>query len=125
MQSPAWTSSCCAGGALQGEDRPGRARGYRDSDRIHLTAPDGYVAFSEGKDSVVVLDLARDVEADVPVVFFDSGLDYPETYDYLTELAQAWRGKNNGAQQIQEVEGGLDRPLSNQPEISESHSPLD
>jgi 3'-phosphoadenosine 5'-phosphosulfate sulfotransferase (PAPS reductase)/FAD synthetase len=125
MQSPAWTSSCCAGGALQGKDRPGRARGYRDSDRIHLTAPDGYVAFSEGKDSVVVLDLARDVEADVPVVFFDSGLDYPETYDYLTELAQAWRGKNNGAQQIQEVEGGLDRPLSNQPEISESHSPLD
>jgi len=91
----------------------------------HLAGHDGYLAFSGGKDSLVILDRARRVAPEVPVVFFDSGLDYPETYDYLTELAQAWRGKNNGAQQIQEVEGGLDRPLSNQPEISESHSPLD
>ena len=50
----------------------------------HLAAHDGYVAFSGGKDSLVVLDLARRVDPDVPVVFFDSGLDYPETYDYLT-----------------------------------------
>ena len=57
----------------------------------HLAQHDGYVAFSGGKDSLVVLDLARRVDPDVPVVFFDSGLDYPETYEYLTELAQAWR----------------------------------
>ncbi|MGV9867242.1 phosphoadenosine phosphosulfate reductase domain-containing protein [Rhodococcus koreensis] len=57
----------------------------------HLAAHDGYVAFSGGKDSLVVLDLARQVDPDVPVVFFDSGLDYPETYDYLTELAHTWR----------------------------------
>lgn len=57
----------------------------------HLAAHDGYVAFSGGKDSLIVLDLARRVEPDVPVVFFDSGLDYPETYDYLTELAHTWR----------------------------------
>ncbi|MCZ4590313.1 phosphoadenosine phosphosulfate reductase family protein [Rhodococcus opacus] len=57
----------------------------------HLAARDGYAAFSGGKDSLIVLDLARRVDPDVPVVFFDSGLDYPETYEYLTELAQAWR----------------------------------
>ncbi|MDJ0420783.1 phosphoadenosine phosphosulfate reductase domain-containing protein [Rhodococcus opacus] len=57
----------------------------------HLARHDGYVAFSGGKDSLVVLDLARRVEPEVPVVFFDSGLDYPETYDYLTELAHTWR----------------------------------
>ncbi|BAH56061.1 hypothetical protein ROP_pROB01-05620 (plasmid) [Rhodococcus opacus B4] len=57
----------------------------------HLAAHDGYVAFSGGKDSLIVLDLARRVEPEVPVVFFDSGLDYPETYDYLTELAHTWR----------------------------------
>ena len=57
----------------------------------HLAQHDGYVAFSGGKDSLIVLDLARRVEPDVPVVFFDSGLDYPETYDYLTELAHTWR----------------------------------
>ncbi|RYD13987.1 MAG: phosphoadenosine phosphosulfate reductase [Lysobacteraceae bacterium] len=56
----------------------------------HLAAHDGYVAFSGGKDSLIVLNLARHVEPDVPVVFFDSGLDYPETYDYLAELAHTW-----------------------------------
>lgn len=57
----------------------------------HLARHDGYVAFSGGKDSLVVLDLARRVDPDVPVVFFDSGLDYPETYDYLYELVDRWR----------------------------------
>ena len=37
----------------------------------HLAAHDRYAA-SSGKDSLVVLDLARRVEPDVPVVFFDS-----------------------------------------------------
>lgn len=56
----------------------------------HLARHDGYVAFSGGKDSLVVLDLVRSVEPDVPVVFFDSGLEYPETYRYLDDLAAAW-----------------------------------
>ncbi len=56
----------------------------------HLRRHDGYVAFSGGKDSLVVLDLVRRVEPDVPVVFFDSGLEYPETYDYIRHLAQTW-----------------------------------
>lgn len=56
----------------------------------HLQRHDGYVAFSGGKDSLVVLDLVRHVEPDAPVVFFDSGLEYPETYDYVRELAQQW-----------------------------------
>ncbi|NDV09692.1 phosphoadenosine phosphosulfate reductase family protein [Rhodococcus sp. IEGM 248] len=57
----------------------------------HLAGHDGYLAFSGGKDSLVILDRARRVEPEVPVVFFDSGLDYPETYDYLTELVHTWR----------------------------------
>ena len=57
----------------------------------HLAGHDGYLAFSGGKDSLVILDRARRVAPEVPVVFFDSGLDYPETYDYLTELAHTWR----------------------------------
>ncbi|MFF0818620.1 phosphoadenosine phosphosulfate reductase family protein [Rhodococcus sp. NPDC003318] len=61
-------------------------------DRIagHLDRHDGYLAFSGGKDSLVVLDLARRVCPQVPVVFFDSGLEYPETYDYIGELAHTW-----------------------------------
>lgn len=56
----------------------------------HLTDHDGYVAFSGGKDSLVVLHLARMVDPDVPVVFFDSGLEYPQTYTYLADLATRW-----------------------------------
>ncbi|MCZ4277782.1 phosphoadenosine phosphosulfate reductase family protein [Rhodococcoides yunnanense] len=58
-------------------------------DRIgeHLDQFDGYVAFSGGKDSVVAVDLARQADPDVPVAFFDSGLEYPETYAYVEQIA--------------------------------------
>lgn len=56
----------------------------------HLEAHDGYVAFSGGKDSTVVLDLARRVDSNVPVVFFDSGLEYPETLTYIDQIANDW-----------------------------------
>ena len=56
----------------------------------HLQAHDGYVALSGGKDSVVVAHLARQVDPATPMVWFDSGLEYPETRRYLHELADAW-----------------------------------
>lgn len=74
----------------------GLRTGARDLDQIrrrietHLDQHGGYVAFSGGKDSLVVLDLAREVDPDVPVAFFDSGLEFPETYDYLAQLVEAW-----------------------------------
>ncbi|ROZ88114.1 phosphoadenosine phosphosulfate reductase family protein [Gordonia sp. OPL2] len=49
-----------------------------------------WVAWSGGKDSTVVLDLARRVDPDVPVVFYDCGLDFPETRTYIAELTRAW-----------------------------------
>lgn len=58
--------------------------------RAHLDTHDGYLAFSGGKDSLVVLHLALTVDPNVPVAFFDSGLEYPETYTYLADLEQAW-----------------------------------
>ncbi|MCX5046235.1 phosphoadenosine phosphosulfate reductase family protein [Aldersonia sp. NBC_00410] len=75
-----------------GANRTGPRELGRMRDRIadHLDRHDGYVAFSGGKDSLVVLHLARSVEPDVPVAFFDSGLEYPETYDYIRELATNW-----------------------------------
>ena len=62
----------------------------RDRIEAHLDAHEGYVAFSGGKDSLVVLDLARQVDPEIPVVFFDSGLEYPQTYAYLEHLTRAW-----------------------------------
>jgi 3'-phosphoadenosine 5'-phosphosulfate sulfotransferase (PAPS reductase)/FAD synthetase len=62
-------------------------------DRIseHLDDHDGFVSWSGGKDSTVVVDLARQVDPHTPIVFFDSGLQFPETLRYLEEIAEAWR----------------------------------
>ena len=61
-------------------------------DRIadHLDQHDGYLAFSGGKDSLVTLHLARQADPNVPVCFFDSGLEYPETLRYIADLTDAW-----------------------------------
>ena len=59
--------------------------------RRHLDDHEGYVAFSGGKDSLVVLDLVQQVAPETPVVFFDSGLEFPETYSYLAQMAEQWR----------------------------------
>lgn len=56
----------------------------------HLDAHEGYVAFSGGKDSTVVLHQVLAVDPEVPVVFFDSGWEYPETYAHIAHLADAW-----------------------------------
>lgn len=57
----------------------------------HVDSHDGFVSWSGGKDSTVVVDLARQVDPNIPVVHFDSGLQFPETFRYIEELAQRWR----------------------------------
>ncbi len=42
-----------------------------------------FVSFSGGKDSTVLLDLARRVCADIPAVFVDTGLEYPELREFV------------------------------------------
>lgn len=42
-----------------------------------------YVAFSGGKDSTVLLDLVRSLYPEVPAVFVDTGLEYPEIRDFV------------------------------------------
>lgn len=45
-----------------------------------------YVAFSGGKDSTVLLDLVRRIYPDVPAVFFDTGLEYPELREFVKTI---------------------------------------
>ena len=51
-----------------------------------------YVSFSGGKDSTVLLDIARRIYPDIEAVFVDTGLEYPEirefvnTFDNVTTL---------------------------------------
>jgi 3'-phosphoadenosine 5'-phosphosulfate sulfotransferase (PAPS reductase)/FAD synthetase len=45
-----------------------------------------YVSFSGGKDSTVLLDIARDLYPDIPAVFVDTGLEYPEVKDFVKTI---------------------------------------
>lgn len=42
-----------------------------------------YVSFSGGKDSTVLLDLARRMYPDIEAVFIDTGLEYPEIKEFV------------------------------------------
>jgi len=71
-------------------------QGYSLKAKIHLTNKrikewydfwEGkvYVSFSGGKDSTVVLDLVRKLYPEVPAVFVDTGLEYPEVKQFVKQ----------------------------------------
>lgn len=54
----------------------------------HLEANSGYVAWSGGRDSTAVVTLVNLVAPGTPIVWFDSGLEYPENRVYISEIAE-------------------------------------
>ena len=46
-----------------------------------------YVSFSGGKDSTVLAHIARETLGDVPLVFCDTGMEYPEVRDFALSIA--------------------------------------
>ena len=46
-----------------------------------------FVSFSGGKDSTVLLDLVRRVCADIPAVFVDTGVEYPEIREFVKTVS--------------------------------------
>ena len=47
---------------------------------------DVYISFSGGKDSTVLLHLAREVYPDIKAVFVDTGLEYPEVREFVKTI---------------------------------------
>lgn len=45
-----------------------------------------YVSFSGGKDSTVALHIARELYPDIPAVFIDTGLEYPEIRQFVKSI---------------------------------------
>jgi 3'-phosphoadenosine 5'-phosphosulfate sulfotransferase (PAPS reductase)/FAD synthetase len=48
------------------------------------------VAFSGGKDSTIAVWLATRFYPDIPVVFNNTGVEYPETIQFVHKLANNW-----------------------------------
>jgi 3'-phosphoadenosine 5'-phosphosulfate sulfotransferase (PAPS reductase)/FAD synthetase len=46
-----------------------------------------FVAFSGGKDSTVLLDIARKIYPNIEVIFVDTGLEYPEIRDFVKTIS--------------------------------------
>ena len=46
------------------------------------------VSFSGGKDSLVALDLAQSVAADIAAIFIDTGLEHPHTREYVERFVE-------------------------------------
>lgn len=56
----------------------------RIRDWVNEFGEDGvYVSFSGGKDSTVLLHLVREMYPDIPAVFCDTGLEYPEVREFV------------------------------------------
>lgn len=45
-----------------------------------------YVSFSGGKDSIVLLDLVRQINPDIKGVYIDTGLEYPEIKEFVKSI---------------------------------------
>lgn len=52
---------------------------------------DCVVSWSGGKDSTLVLWFVREIWPDIKVVFNDTGVEYPETIQFIKEVAASWK----------------------------------
>lgn len=57
---------------------------------IEAYSPNIGLSCSFGKDSVVILDMARKIKPDIKVIYINTGLEFQETLDYRDLLVEKW-----------------------------------
>jgi phosphoadenosine phosphosulfate reductase len=57
---------------------------------IETYSPKIGISCSFGKDSAIVLDIARRIKPDIPVIHINTGLEFPETLKYRDRLVEEW-----------------------------------
>lgn len=84
---------------------------------IHEYGEDGvYISFSGGKDSTALLHLVREDYPDIPAVFFDTGLEYPEIREFVKGFDNVvWLRPKMTFKQVVEKYGYpvISKPVSN------------
>lgn len=86
MSGPSSSDLAAVMSQLQrGVDRAAQAR---EGLSRHVSQVEGYVAWSGGRDSTAAVVLAQEVSPGIPVVWFHSGLEFPETEQYISEVAE-------------------------------------
>ena len=48
------------------------------------------LAFSGGKDSLVILHMALDINPNIPVIYSNTTVEFPETLQYVKQLKEEW-----------------------------------
>lgn len=65
-----------------------------------------YISFSGGKDSTVLLHIARELFPDIEAVFIDTGLEYPEIREFVKKIDNVtWLKPKMGFKQVLEKYG--------------------
>jgi len=64
------------------------------SDSLLGKYPDGVIAFSGGRDSTVLVSLSRELGYNHPVLWIDTGFEFPEVYYYIRKIIKRLKIKN-------------------------------
>lgn len=72
---------------------------------LEHTGGNAYVAFSAGLDSTVLGDLARSVDEEIPFVFHDSVMEFPENRRFARESGAIFTKSKYGPQEVFERYG--------------------